>query len=367
MSEDERILRRRAWWGLYIWDKLCSYLLGRPHMVRRQVCDVTLPPVVDADGVRNMFNLGQGLMLKLVNYITDCMDTCFGAKYPDSVTFLEMGNKLAQWEAEIPPEYRQGHVLSPSEELSSQDILTLARQRYILYTWYLFGRLKLVVAATTGNPVRTAESPAARKECLERCIIYSMELIKFQCDAYEAISAEKDANPTLGATYPGNSWLFSGCFSLFEASVALLTTLAKYSWHEQMVAAGRLIGRVLDVLAEVRLREEGKTGETASMAIEVLTALRDQKLWKSDLHTPVVQHSPESWNGGDSSNSPDNSGATPSMYMEHTGERPNFGQPQLSNHYAVSAIRGDARTQGPKFSTNILTQDASPPLPARLS
>ncbi|KAJ8463633.1 hypothetical protein ONZ45_g17513 [Pleurotus djamor] len=43
MSENERLLRSRAWWALYQWDLLYSFTLSRPSMLQVTCFDVPLP------------------------------------------------------------------------------------------------------------------------------------------------------------------------------------------------------------------------------------------------------------------------------------------------------------------------------------
>lgn len=92
MSEGEKDLRRRAWWGLYIWDRyviirlsagigahdsrsrLYSFVLGRPQMVRGDISDVARPANVDGKGRKNSFNLSRIVMVQLADLASEILD-----------------------------------------------------------------------------------------------------------------------------------------------------------------------------------------------------------------------------------------------------------------------------------------------------
>jgi Fungal specific transcription factor domain len=91
MSKDEIHLRRTAWWGLVIWDKyvfvyrnctqtessfarMYSYLLGRPHMVRKSVADVAIPSYIEPDGSANRFNRGLVLFTQLADIAEETLE-----------------------------------------------------------------------------------------------------------------------------------------------------------------------------------------------------------------------------------------------------------------------------------------------------
>lgn len=40
-------MRRRVWWGIYVWDRLISLELGRPLLIEDADCDVSLPAAID--------------------------------------------------------------------------------------------------------------------------------------------------------------------------------------------------------------------------------------------------------------------------------------------------------------------------------
>ncbi|KAF9462402.1 hypothetical protein BDZ94DRAFT_726218 [Collybia nuda] len=280
MSTDEILLRRRAWWGLVIWDKMYSYLLGRPHMVRREIFDVALPSPVNTDGTRNRFNLGQIIFIQLANLVGETLEKCFSVEYPNCPAFLEMDEKLQQWEGHLPPEYRQFQEETVTKDIDPVDWMMISHQRYTLNTWYLIIRTKLHLASFTGFQ-RPQQASACVRESRKTCILLSMRLIRLQCEMHESATIYKADHGGQESIFPGSNWYFEGCFSLFEATIALLTTLTRYPWKEKIIEAEELIDRAMVVFARVVRDEQGKRGEIARMAAEVLQTLRREHWWRA--------------------------------------------------------------------------------------
>ena len=186
-----------------------------------------------------------------------------------------MDHKFREWEARLPPEYQFTSDVKFFQELNCAEKKILARQRYTLHTWYLVGRLKLHMASTTGLG-RAPQPSNITQRGVEECISLSIKLIEFQTAAFDACS---DFDADLSApVYPGNCWLFEGCLSLFEASVALVTMI-QLAWVGKVANANAALDSAMRVFYAVAQREDGKTGETATRALEVLVTIRG-KHWQ---------------------------------------------------------------------------------------
>ncbi|KAG6844386.1 hypothetical protein H0H87_007290 [Tephrocybe sp. NHM501043] len=287
MSKDEVLLRRRAWWGLYIWDKMYSYLLGRPQMLRKEVFDVTAPSPNELNGMRDVFDLGQSTFIQLCAVAGEALENCFSVAYPDFPSFFEMDGRFEHWENNLPPEYQLPRPDGAVSNLTTAELSIIDRQRHTLHTWYLLCRMKLHIAALTG--IRQARQ--LRTDVLgssKTSILMSMRLIKLQCDAHNSglRYRTEDVDPESG--FPGSVWFFEGCFSLFEAAVALITTLTRYPWADKMGEAEQLVDRAMGVLTQVGI-EKGEQREVARMATEALGSLRQESWWQvqtSGVHTP---------------------------------------------------------------------------------
>lgn len=95
MPEEEKDLRRKAWWGLYIWDRyvamcskssfrlgvdifggsrLLSHALGRPQMLRGDICDVVKPSNAEGKGRKNSFVLSKMVLIQLGDLASEILD-----------------------------------------------------------------------------------------------------------------------------------------------------------------------------------------------------------------------------------------------------------------------------------------------------
>ncbi|KAH0588706.1 hypothetical protein H2248_004512 [Termitomyces sp. 'cryptogamus'] len=277
MSKDEALLRRRGWWGLYILDKMYSYLLGRPQMHHKESFDVAAPSSIELDGTRNIFCLGQSTFIQLCAIAEVALDNCFSVAFPDFATFFDMDSRFEHWEGNLPSEYQLSRHDDVVNDLTPTELAIIDRQRYNLHTWYLLCRMKLYIAALTG--VRRLQ--ILRKDVLEigkSAILMSIRLIKLQCDTYDSALryGAENANPT----FPGSIWFFEGCFSLFEATVALITTLTRYPWTGKMLEAEQLVDRAIGVMTQVATLDKDQRREIVHMAAEVLGSLR-QESWRA--------------------------------------------------------------------------------------
>ena len=54
--------------------RLYSFMLGRPHMVRKETCDVHLPDPMEPDGTRNTFNISQNVFINLADLLGEVSD-----------------------------------------------------------------------------------------------------------------------------------------------------------------------------------------------------------------------------------------------------------------------------------------------------
>lgn len=204
-----------------------------------------------------------------------------------------MDHKFQEWEARLPPEYQFTSDVKVLQELNSAEKRILTRQRYTLHTWYLFGRLKLHIASTTGQGRRAPQPADITRRGVEECISLSIKLIEFQTEAFDACS---DFDADLSApVYPGNCWFFEGCLSLFEASVALVTIMTQLAWVGKVANANAALDSAVRVFHAVAQREDGKTGETATRALEVLVTIRG-KYWQDTSalsQAPKIKDDPE--------------------------------------------------------------------------
>ncbi|KAG5646228.1 hypothetical protein DXG03_004055 [Asterophora parasitica] len=290
MSKDEKILRRRAWWGLYIRDKMYSYILGRPQMIRKEIFDTTVSSPNEVDGSRNMFESGQTTFIRLCTLVGEALEMCFSVAHPDLRLFLEMDDRFESWENDLLPEHRLPHDERATSHFTVKDLVIIHYQRYTLHTWYLLCRTKLHIAALTGN--RTTKQPMADVlESRKTCILMSMRLIELQCETHDFALQSRAEYDSGTPAFPGSIWFFEGCFSLVEATVALITTVTRFPWREKVAEADQLVHRAVGVLRYVAGQETEKRGEIARMGVEILSSLQQEPWWRaqvSDAATPSI-------------------------------------------------------------------------------
>jgi len=74
MSADEKLLRRRGWWNMFIADKMYAYALSRPQVLRREIFDVEYCSIYNQDGSRDRFNVGQTILVNLMELIGEALE-----------------------------------------------------------------------------------------------------------------------------------------------------------------------------------------------------------------------------------------------------------------------------------------------------
>ncbi|KAF7375913.1 hypothetical protein MSAN_00005700 [Mycena sanguinolenta] len=258
MSEDEKLLRRRAWWGLFVWERMYGISLGRPAVIRSEGADVHVPAPINADGTRNFFNVYQRHLIQLLNLAGETVDKCFGIGAPPSAAVQGDGPQ------------------SIPDDLDNSDLVAMARQRYTLSTWYLLSRAKLHAAYITSQDdpafLGVWRHPLSRKRSRSLCISVVSELIRLQCDAHATAVRCRNEQTGHESVLTASNWGFAGCFSLFEAAVTLATLLPQHSWQGRPGEPDSLIHRAMIVLMQVA-DEEGGTGTIARLGSEALAAL----------------------------------------------------------------------------------------------
>ncbi|KAJ3569834.1 hypothetical protein NP233_g4794 [Leucocoprinus birnbaumii] len=283
MPDVEKDLRRRAWWGLYIWD--------RPQMIRCDDCDVAKPSSVDAKGRKDSSNMSRVGMIQLSDLMGEILDKCMSVTYATWTLLTDMDSKFETWEMGIPPRIPTWHN---------------TRAGYHSLRWSLTSRNPKLQPPSL-HDYNMIESPGPIPESVaEKCVRLALELIKYQCDTFDRMQRTKSGESSLG-----ENWYFEGCLSLFEAAVALLLALTKFPTtffvHPNAIVAEemkmgfrleyeemtRVISRVMDVFSEVVMSEksfdngtgemkEGRRAEIASKALDTLQALLKEHWWKLD-------------------------------------------------------------------------------------
>ncbi|KAJ6495658.1 hypothetical protein C8R47DRAFT_367971 [Mycena vitilis] len=278
MSGDEKLLRQRAWWGLFVWERMYGLVLGRPPLIRQDTADVVVPRPINADGTRNFFNVYQRHLIQLLHLAGETGEKCFGIGSPASATVHEIDRKLEQWQTQLPPEFCSDiDYQSIPDDLDASDLVAIAHQKYTLSTWYLLCRSKLHTAFVTSQdePILLGVwgHPLTRKRSRSLCISFSSDLIRLQCDAHTTAMRCRNEQSGQENVLTTRNWSFVGCFSLFDAAVTLASLMPQSSWQGRPGEPDTLIHQAMLVLTQVANEEDSATSIIARMGSEALAAL----------------------------------------------------------------------------------------------
>ncbi|KAJ7076900.1 hypothetical protein B0H15DRAFT_575846 [Mycena belliarum] len=282
MSDEEKLLRRRSWWGLCIAERMYGLVLGRPTLIRSDVSDVMFPAPINADGTRNFFNLYHEQLIHLMHLAGEIEEKCFGTGPPTSLVVHALDRKFEQWEAHLPPEFRSdtwSDYQGISDDSGGADLVTISRQRYTLSTWYLLCRSKLHLSFITSQDdpmfLGVWGRPLTRQRSRNICISIASDLIRLQCDAHASADRRRNERNGQESVLTGSAWCFSGCLSLFEGVVTLASLWPPQNWEGRPGQPDALIHQAMMVLAQVA-NEEQETGAIALLGSEALAALTQE-------------------------------------------------------------------------------------------
>ena len=281
------------------------------------------PSIVDTKGKTDIFLLSRFVMVQLSDFVSEISDKvnyvssvsgpvennasqCMGITHATWTDLAEIDSKFETWELSIPAEFRnQEQDILAFAHLSPSELQTLNRHRYMITTWCHLARLKFYILVIECHQSQMLLSTKSQMEgpgllpdrVAAKCALLALELIKFQCDAFEKMRGPEN--------WLAGNWYFEGCLSLFEAAVTLLLTVTKYpTMHlgPTVVQMGpklkyeeltRAISRAIDVFSQVDMIEKDITNwrnivrqergvGTASKALYVTQMLLRENGWKLD-------------------------------------------------------------------------------------
>ncbi|KAH8830901.1 hypothetical protein DL96DRAFT_1594763 [Flagelloscypha sp. PMI_526] len=160
MTNDEKLLRRRAWWAMIVFDRLNSFILGRPSSMTAEQFDIH-PPDWSRLG-HCSYGMFEEALVKLCSVVDEVHRKCLGPDVPTPELVAEMDEKLAQWETDLQTPFRWRLAATPedlrswgsnfsrpelfdaprnlreSDPSSASNEFTILRQRHALATWFPF-------------------------------------------------------------------------------------------------------------------------------------------------------------------------------------------------------------------------------------
>lgn len=240
-------MRRRVWWGIYVWDRHMSLELGRPLLIEDADCDVNLPAAIDDHYIHDAGMLvPNGLLpsnfiLPIIHVVRAVSSLIKALKSPvmSSSTLATFDTHFTSCMASFPPAC-QLTSLEPLDPRMLAPVCHLMNARIILHRHNL----------TTYCP------PDVRANAIEQCIRASLDSANLFARVLLPNQSTPPFGPTANAMTCTHIWrctlflLYAGQFdaalSCIRASTAIDTL------RDVNVACGRNIAFFLNILIEKR-------------------------------------------------------------------------------------------------------------------
>ncbi|KAL1756231.1 hypothetical protein FB107DRAFT_211856 [Schizophyllum commune] len=290
MSAEEGALRRRSWWNLVILDRLYSYVLGRPQMVRIDLSDVKLPDELPSEPA-NAYMVRTGHLLRLCLIMGDAMEKCFSPSLVPGPAVYELDEKFKEWNARLP---QHGE----------------AATRHTLAVWYYAARMKLHHGfVTRGLPAqggtlekrRTYSAEESRRQCLES----ASKLIDCYCSKQEQDAAVPES-----------------VFLLYEATVTVISMMTQTPEEQRSQKYEQVVERAYTLFQNVAGQANQANG-TPQLALWTLEKLVEDNCWR--VPSGPVAAGGASDRGTSASSSPRHHGFVPHSGRDSYSQTPGSG------------------------------------------
>lgn len=249
-------MRRRVWWGIYVWDRHMSLELGRPLLIEDADCDVSLPAAIDDHYIHDAGMLVPNGVAPLTNFILPIIHVVRAVsqliktlKSPviSPSTLQTFDTHFNACMASFPPSC-QISAHEPLDPRMLAPVCHLMNARLILHRHNL----------TTSCP------PEIRSNAIEQCIRASLESTSL---LNRAISSSTPSTPPFGPTANAMTcthiWrctLFLLYGGHFDAALTCIRASASIAaLRDVNVACGRNLAFFLGALIEKR-RAGGSIG-----------------------------------------------------------------------------------------------------------
>ncbi|KAJ3480371.1 hypothetical protein NLI96_g8396 [Meripilus lineatus] len=294
MGKLECGLRVLTWWMLASFDRLYSFILGRPAMAVRGAFEMMpgRPPATHGDGSPNPNALFQREFIQLSELICDAASKLLSFENPSYAAVVDMDRRFQEYEAHIPPQLQWrayiGKGMSPDSSSGSPSEGHLPIQerfvcyhRVILAAWYLDSLMNIhrpylmhppPILPVPGSSATSRSLNPSRERCIQLAMELTRTLCRFHSECTERLGSERTA-PSM----------FS--YFLFDGAVALAGALSQVPPHPQASECLDLMDHAMRALEDMANAAEGAEdgeGETAKRGIKVLAALRKAGGWDMD-------------------------------------------------------------------------------------
>jgi ribosomal protein L37AE/L43A len=254
-------MRRRVWWGIYVWDRQMSLELGRPLLIEDADCDVALPAAIDDHYIHDAGMLVPNGVSPLTNFILPIIHVVRAVsqliktlKSPtiSPSTLATFDTHFASCMAAFPPSFQHA-AQDPLDPRMLAPVCHLMNARVILHRHNL----------TTSCP------PEARANAIEQCIRAALDSTNLFARAMASSTSSNPTIPPFGPTANAMTcthiWrctlflLFGGHFDAALTCIRASASIA--TLRDVNVACGRNIAFFLTTLIEKR-RAGGLVGSS---------------------------------------------------------------------------------------------------------
>jgi len=249
-------MRRRVWWGIYVWDRHMSLELGRPLLIEDADCDVGLPAAIDDhyihDGgmlIPNGVSPSTNFILPIIHVVRAVSQLIKTLKSPiiSASTLATFDTHFASCMITFPPAC-QLNASEPLDPRMLTPVCHLMSARLILHR----------------HNLSTSCPPDVRNNAIEQCIRSSLESTNLFARAMASTSAAiPPFGPTANAMICTHIWrctlflLFGGHFDAALTCIRASATIS--TLRDVNVACGRNVSFFLTTLIDKR-RNGGMIG-----------------------------------------------------------------------------------------------------------
>lgn len=245
-------MRRRVWWGIYVWDRHMSLELGRPLLIEDADCDVSLPAAIDDHYIHDAGMMVPSGVSPLTNFIlpiihvvrsvSQLIKTLKSLMISPS-TLQTFDTHFSSCMAAFPPSC-QLTAHEPLDPRILAPVCHLMNARLILHRHNL----------TTSCP------PEVRGNAMEQCIRAALDSANLVARAMASSTPSNPSTPPFGPTANAMTcthiWrctlflLFGGHFDAALTCIRASASIA--TLRDVNVACGRNVAFFLGVLIEKR-------------------------------------------------------------------------------------------------------------------
>lgn len=264
MSVDESTLRRRSWWNLLILDKLYSYALGRPQMIRSDMTDIKFPDEVSTTP-GDAYETRTAHLLRLCLIMGEAMEKCFSLSLVPGPAVYELDEKFKEWRR-----IWKGQASASAALPCAAQPPHAADTYHTLGVWDYAARMKLHHAfVTRGMQPETMDKTAtvptySAQESRGQCLWSASRLIDLYCNKYEQ---------------GGGGALESLCL-LYEAAVTVISMMNQTPAGERNPIYEQTVERAYTLFQDMA-GQEGQTSRTPQLALWTLEQLMADGCWRA--------------------------------------------------------------------------------------